>query len=439
MKDVYDYLRGKVEYRDTVVLGISGGPDSMALLKVVMNLKQELDLIVVVCHINHNIREESKTEEEYLREFCKNEGLIFEAMKIESYGDDNFHNEARTIRYNFFDKICKEYNAKYLMTAHHGDDLIETILMRIVRGSTLKGYSGFSKEVIKEDYTILRPLISVTKETLLKYCEENNMKYFIDKSNLKDVYTRNRYRKYVLPFLKKEDAYVHEKFLKFSETLLTYNNYIEKEVKEVINKVFVSGVLHIDKFSVLDELIQTKIIYNILEKIYGDDLFIVTNTHVKLIFSLIYGNKAQAMVHLPNNVKVIKTYNEISFGFDDLVNDVYEIEISEVVNLPNGMNIVFSKEEDDTSNYTTRLSTKEVSLPLYVRSRRNGDKISVKGMKGHKKVNDIFIESKISSHDRDIWPVVCDAKDNIIWIPGLKKSKFDRDKSEEYDIILKYN
>ena len=98
-----------------------------------------------------------------------------------------------------------------------------------------------------------------------------------------------------------------------------------------------------------------------------------------------------------------------------------------------------SKEEDDTSNYTTRLSTKEVSLPLYVRSRRNGDKISVKGMKGHKKVNDIFIESKISSHDRDIWPVVCDAKDNIIWIPGLKKSKFDRDKSEEYDIILKYN
>ena len=145
------------------------------------------------------------------------------------------------------------------------------------------------------------------------------------------------------------------------------------------------------------------------------------------------------MVHLPNNVKVIKTYNEISFGFDDLVNDVYEIEISEVVNLPNGMNIVISKEEDDTSNYTTRLSTKEVSLPLYVRSRRNGDKISVKGMKGHKKVNDIFIESKISSHDRDIWPVVCDAKDNIIWIPGLKKSKFDRDKSEEYDIILKYN
>ena len=169
MKDVYDYLRGKVEYRDTVVLGISGGPDSMALLKVVMNLKQELDLIVVVCHINHNIREESKTEEEYLREFCKNEGLIFEAMKIESYGEDNFHNEARTMRYNFFDKICKEYNAKYLMTAHHGDDLIETILMRIVRGSTLKGYSGFSKEVIKEDYTILRPLISVTKETLVKY------------------------------------------------------------------------------------------------------------------------------------------------------------------------------------------------------------------------------------------------------------------------------
>ena len=85
------------------------------------------------------------------------------------------------------------------------------------------------------------------------------------------------------------------------------------------------------------------------------------------------------------------------------------------------------------------LSSKEVTLPLYVRTRRNGDKMVVKGMKGHKKVNDIFIDSKISSKDRDIWPVVCDALDNVVWVPGLKKSKFDKKKDEEYDIILKYN
>ena len=441
MEEVYKYLLNDagIRHRDTLCIGVSGGPDSMALLDLMIKLKSELDLVLVVAHVNHNIREESKEEEAYLREFCNNMGLHFECFKIEHYGDDNFHNEARTIRYNFFDKVCKDYNAKFLLTAHHGDDLVETILMRIVRGSSLKGYSGFSKVIVKDDYTILRPLITVTKDDLTNYCNENNIKYFIDKSNLKDVYTRNRYRKYVLPFLKEEDKMVHEKFLKFSETLLEYNNYIEREVSQVINKVFKNGVLDISKFKELDHLLQSKIISNILEKIYGDDLLIITNTHVNLIFDLINSYKPNSVVHLPNNVKAIKSYNELSFAFMEEVDDKYEIELDSVANLPNGMIIEKVSDTDDTSNYVTRLSSKDVSVPLYVRTRRNGDKMSVKGMEGHKKVNDIFIDNKIVSKDRNVWPVLVDAEERVIWVPGLKKSKFDKEIHEEYDIILKYS
>ena len=441
MEEVYKYLLNDagIRHRDTLCIGVSGGPDSMALLDLMIKLKSELDLVLVVAHVNHNIREESKEEEDYLREFCNNMGLHFECFKIEHYGDDNFHNEARTIRYNFFDKVCKDYNAKFLLTAHHGDDLVETILMRIVRGSSLKGYSGFSKVIVKDDYTILRPLITVTKDDLTNYCNENNIKYFIDKSNLKDVYTRNRYRKYVLPFLKEEDKMVHEKFLKFSETLLEYNNYIEREVSQVINKVFKNGILDISKFKELDHLLQSKIISNILEKIYGDDLLIITNTHVNLIFDLINSYKPNSVVHLPNNVKAIKSYNELSFAFMEEVDDKYEIELDSVANLPNGMIIEKVSDTDDTSNYVTRLSSKEISLPLYVRTRRNGDKMSVKGMEGHKKVNDIFIDNKIVSKDRNVWPVLVDAEERVIWVPGLKKSKFDKEIHEEYDIILKYS
>lgn len=440
MDSIYDYLKNKsgIRYRDTIAVGVSGGPDSMALLDLVIRLKSELNLIVIVCHVNHNVREESKIEEEYLRKFSKDQGLVFEFMKILNYGDDNFHNEARTIRYNFFDKVCKEHDAKFLMTAHHGDDLIETILMRIVRGSTLKGYSGFSKIIEKDDYTILRPLIMVTKNELTKYCEDKNIKYFVDNSNMKDVYTRNRYRKYVLPFLKSEDEMVHEKFLKFSETLMEYNNYVTREMNEVINKVFKNGLLNIEKFLDLDHLIQTKIIYNILERIYGDDLFIVNNTHVNLIFDVINGTRPQLMVHLPNNVKVFKSYGSVEFGYDDEVNDAYEIEISTLVNLPDGKNIEKINESVDTSNNVTRLCSREVVLPLYVRTRRNGDKMEVKGMKGHKKVNDIFIDNKVSSKKRNVWPIVCDASNKIVWLPGLKKSIFDKERQEEYDIILKY-
>ena len=117
---------------------------------------------------------------------------------------------------------------------------------------------------------------------------------------------------------------------------------------------------------------------------------------------------------------------------------MYEIEIHDVVNLPNGKNIVRVNESDDTSNFTIRLNSDEVVLPLYVRTRRDGDKMQVKKMEGRKKVNSIFVDNKISAKDRGVWPVVCDSEENIVWIPGLKKSKFDREIDEKYDIILKY-
>ena len=220
---------------------------------------------------------------------------------------------------------------------------------------------------------------------------------------------------------------------------MEYNNYIEREMNLVINKVFKNGVLDISKFKELDHLIQTKIISSILEKIYGDDLLIITNTHVNLIFNLINSYKPNSIVHLPNNVKAIKSYNELTFAFMDEVDDKYEIELNEIVNLPNGKIIEKVNDSDDTSNFVTRLNSKDISLPLYVRTRRNGDKMIVKGMNGHKKINDIFIDSKIVSKDRNVWPVVVDSEERVIWVPGLKKSKFDKEICQEYDIILKYS
>lgn len=440
MKEAYEFIVSEsgIKYNDTIVAGISGGPDSMALLNLLNDIKKEFNLLVVCAHVNHNVRKESDSEEEFLHKYCDKIGICFESMKIEQYSDDNFHNEARTIRYNFFEDIMKKYNSHYLFTAHHGDDLIETILMRIVRGSTLKGYSGFSKLVKHKNYTLVRPLIFYSKDYLLDYDKKNKIPFVVDASNEKDVYTRNRYRKKVLPFLKSEDKNVHLKFLKYSNVLLEYNNYIDKEVDVILKKIYKEGIVNLEEFVKLDHLIQVKIIYKILENIYNDDLMIISDSHVDLILNLIKSKKANAYIHLPNNVCVKKSYNNLTFTVDNTKNDIYEIEISDNVNLPNGKNIDVVKECDWTNNYCTRLSSKNVKLPLYVRTRRDGDKISVKNMLGRKKVNDIFIEHKISVDDRNIWPIVCDAEDKIIWIPGLKKSKFDKEINEEYDIILRY-
>lgn len=440
MEEVYNFIRNEIDLNpnDKIVVGVSGGPDSMALLYILNEFKNKMGLKLICAHINHNVRKESDEEEKYVRNYCKENNIIFESVKIKFWGDDNFENEARSKRYNFFEELVEKYNAKYLMTAHHADDLIETILMRIVRGSTLKGYSGFSKIVNKGNYKIVRPLITLTKDEIIEFDKLNKIKYFIDSSNNENYHTRNRYRHIVLPFLKKENPNVHKKFLKFSETLLENSAFIDREANSHFNRVFQDGILFIDKFIELDKVIQTKIIYNILERIYGDDLLIVNDAHVDLIFSLIKSNKSNSIVHLPNNVIIVKAYNELTFSYDDEQKDEYEMEIDKVVNLPNGKIIETVNDSVDNSNFTTRLNSKDVKLPLYVRNRRDGDKMEVKGLNGSKKISDIFINEKIKVTDRNSWPVVLDAENTIIWVPGLKKSKLDRKTDEEYDIILRY-
>lgn len=440
MEEVYNFLQKDVgiKMHDTIVMGISGGPDSMVMMHIFNSLKNKMNIKIVCAHVNHNLRKESEEEKEFIENYCHENNIPFEYLKIEKYGDDNFHNEARSIRYNFFEKVIKKYNGKYLSTAHHGDDLIETILMRIVRGSTLKGYSGFSKIMKKNNYKIIRPLISVTKDEILSFAKENDIEYRIDKSNFKNVYTRNRYRNSVLPFLKNEDENVHLKFLKFSETLLEYNDFISKELKSAIKKIVKDNIINLDELKKVDHIIQNKVIYSVLESIYNDDLLILTETHVNLIFDLIKSKKANAVINLPNNFVCKKSYNILSIEKQKDSIDSYEIELNNIVKLPNNMNVEIVKECEWTNNFCTRLSLKEVKLPLTVRTRQNGDKIRIKGMEGRKKVNNIFTNEKIKAEDRNIWPIVCDETGKVIWLPGLKKSAFDKNKNEEYDIILRY-
>lgn len=439
MKSVNDYLTSKLSLNDTVVLGCSGGPDSMALFHLLLEFRKSLNINIICAHVNHKVRTESDNELVWLRKVCNKHKVIFESMIIENYGDDNFHNEARNIRYDFFDSLVKKYNAKFLLTAHHGDDLVETILMRIVRGSTINGYAGFKQEVAMDGYSIIRPLIYVTKDEILEFDKKNNIDYVIDKSNFSDKYTRNRYRKVVLPFLKKEDKSVHLKFLKYSKILSEYEDYVNRVANRSLNSITsYSNHIDIEKFKQLDEVIQNKIINNLLEKYYQDDLMLISDIHTTLIRNLIYSNRSNSVVYLPNSLLAVKSYDK--FYFDRLTEqiDSYEIEISDVVNLPNGKNIKILDKTDLNNNNYCRLNESDIVLPLRVRTRKNGDRMKVKGLNGSKKVKDIFIDSKVPVNKRDLWPVVVDSKDNIVWIPGLKKSKFDVSKNKKCDIILKY-
>ena len=429
----------KFNHNDKIVVGCSTGPDSMALVDMLLKVKDKYNLCLVIAHVNHNVRKESFEEAKFIENYCSLNNLIFESMIIEQYGDDNFHNEARNIRYKFFDNLVHKYNANYLMTAHHGDDLVETILMRIVRGSSLCGYGGFKSIVDAGDYKIVRPLIQFTKDELKQYNIENNVPYYVDSSNDKDKYTRNRYRKYILPFLRDEEKNVHLKFLKYSESLIDACRFIDTITKKEKNKVMVDGKIDINLFLELDEFIQKEILYLLLNEFYQDDLILVCEKHINLILNLIRSRKSNATLNLPNNVLAKKVYNHFELIRDTDIISGYEMEFENYVELPN--NHIIEKIDDtlDNSNFVCRLNSDEITLPLIVRTRKIGDKMYVKGLNGSKKIKDIFIDKKLSLHNRDSWPIVIDSKGNVVWIPAIKKSKFDKKKSEDYDIILKYS
>lgn len=426
---INDIDKLKDEY---IVIGVSSGPDSMALLHMVINNTTKK---IVCAHINHNVRVASLEEEHFLKDYCQKNNIIFECMKINNYTESNFEAEARKKRYEFYEKVLHKYNSHTLLLAHHGDDLVETILMKIIRGSNLEGYAGIKKYSNQSGYTIIRPLINLTKEDILLYNKKNSIKYYIDNTNEDIKYTRNRIRKNILPILKKEDKDIHLKFLKYSETLQEYYNYIEDITKEKLNKIYKNNTIDIASFNKEHQFMKKNIIFYILSNIYNDRANIIKDKHIEDIISLINNKKPNSMINLPEEYIARKEYNYLYIEKNNKKNKDYKMLLSDI----NKINNIVIKKVDNTdtdNNNVCRLNSKEIKLPLYLRNKKNGDTISLLGTNGSKKVKDIFIDEKIPLDERNKYPILVDNDDKILWIPGLKKSKYNVKNNKNYDIIL---
>ena len=423
-----------INFDNYVVIGVSAGPDSMCLL----DLLEKKTNKIIVCHINHNIRKQSIIEENYLKEYCQKHNLIFKTMTIKEYKENNFENEARKIRYNFYEEILKKYHSNQLFLAHHGDDLIETILMKIERGSNIEGYAGIKRISKLPNYTIIRPLLPYTKEDIKNYNKSHNITYYIDSSNTNIDYTRNWYRHKVLPILKERKKDIHLSFLKYSETLQEYNEYIERTIQEKIPNIYQNNTINIDVLNREDPFIQKNILYYIMNNLYNNKSNIITSKHINNILSLVNNNKPNIKINLPQNKILIKEYNKLYIK-DNNSNDNnnYKLELKNNIKI-NNITFVLKEKEDSDGNNICRLNSKDINFPLYFRNRKNGDYIILKNSNVKKKIKEIFIENKIPLSKRNNYPLLVDAKDNILWIPNIKKSNLCNKKEENYDIIIKY-
>jgi len=433
MKKTLEFLKNlNISLDDYIIVGCSGGPDSMCLLNLLYQNKYK----IVVAHVNHNIRTESEEEYKFVEDYCKKRNIIFEGLEIQ----EKNKNEAfyRTKRYNFYKELAKKYKTNMIATAHHGDDLIETILMRITRGSNLRGYIGFSKDYVEYEFKIIKPLIFYTKEEILNYNKENDIPFVIDKTNEMDTYTRNRYRHKILPFLKRENKSVHQKYLEFSEELESACKYIEKEIQIALKENYSENKIALDKFLKLDEYIQKKELETILKSIYKDDINKIKKEHIESILQLAK-RTGNASIDLPNNIIAKKEYKYIYIIMkEENLKKTYDYIFKEKLVLEDKSTIEKIENTDDTSNYTIRLNSENIKLPLHVRSRLPKDKMYIKNLNGSKTIKKIMIDEKVPSNERDTYPLVTDDENNILWLPGIKKSKFDNEISEKYDIILKY-
>ncbi len=438
MKQVWEFLKQTIEKDTTIVLGLSGGPDSMCLFSLLLQLREEYRLKIIVAHVNHHVRKESDAEEIFVKQKANETGCIFESISLNFANSLNFEAEARKKRYDFFKAILKKYQAHYLMTAHHGDDLIETILMRISRGSNLNGYVGFSKLTKYKEYTLVRPLVYVTKKDILDFCQKENISYCIDFSNESDCHTRNRYRKNILPFLKQENQKVHLKYLKFSEEMNSILEYLQKTTRDALTKTMSFDKVNLHELNRLEPIIKKRVIEYILKEEYQDDIDKIQSVHVDSILKLCDSKKANGSIDLPLNKKIIKEYNLLYFAHKETISrEEYILENGICLNEQEKI-IKIASTDIEKSNYILRLNSKEIKLPLKVRTRKITDRMQVKNMEGEKKISKIFIDEKVPLRKRENYPIVVDSNETILWLPGLKKSKFDKNKDEFYDIIYKY-
>jgi len=424
-----------------LVIGVSGGPDSLGLLHYMWSQRKKKNLSIVAAHVDHMFRGQQSLEDAlFVQSFCEARSIPFEMTRINvpeiiQQTKGNSQTEARKARYRFFEKIMEKYQHEYLVLGHHGDDQMETILMRLTRGSTGSARAGISFLRPFASGVIFRPFLSLTKREIEEYCAQHQITPRLDPSNEKDVYSRNRFRKQVLPFLKAENPNVHDHFQRFSEDLIEDEILLQELTVQKMNKVMKTReknkiIMDINEFLQVPIPLQRRGIQLILNYLYHVKPAALSALHIDQIFSLIQHPHPSGKLDFPGGLNIIRSYTQLSFQFDEIHYQTYYFELAKpgLIELPTGACIemdIINKETTVNHPCFAVFPADKVPLPVKIRTRKTADRMSLKGMSGTKKLKDIFIDSKVPLQERDRWPVITDGKDEILWLPGLKKANHE--------------
>ena len=265
-----------IEKNDSIVVGVSGGPDSMTLLSILLKLKEEFNLKIYVVHVNHMLRENAIKDEEYVKEFCEKNNIeifikkanISEIAQKEKIG---LEEAGRNVRYNFFEEVLKKTESNKIAIAHNLNDKVETIIMNTLRGSGVSGLKGI--EAKRKKY--IRPLIEIERYEIEKYCIENKINPRHDESNDDNTYTRNKIRNIVIPYIKNEfNPNIIKTLNRLSEIIKEEDEYVQSETEKIFKEILLTdekNKIEFDprKFNEQEKVIQKNLILLAIKKVKG--------------------------------------------------------------------------------------------------------------------------------------------------------------------------
>ena len=423
-----------ISHGDRIVVAVSGGPDSVCMLDIIYQLKDDLGLKLMVAHLDHGLRpDEDDAETRFVKSLAGSLQLPFDIKKagrLMAQQESSLEERARHVRYRFLEEALQKFSAQKIAVGHNLNDQAETVLMRLMRGSGPSGLAGIPP---LRNEKIIRPLIELSRVEIESYLEDRGLKYVTDASNLEPRYLRNSIRLELLPQLQKYQPRIVELLGQTAGIMRRDDECLEEMAKAWVKGQDESGDgreirFHLSSFIKLPEALKNRVIRYALRET-GGSLRRVSLRHIEAVRRLAAAEKPQAMANLPNNINVRKDYDTLVF---DLVKDTEAQGFCCFLDGPgtfhlDALRCTISLEEKvssalaemNASPWTAFLSAENLTYPLMIRNFLPGDRFVPLGMSGHKKLKDFFIDLKLSSKARANIPILTHSN-RIVWVCGLR-------------------
>lgn len=431
---------------ERIVVAVSGGADSTALLHIMKEIAAGEGLELICAHLNHGLRgSEADRDADFVRELAMRLDVPFElgyadVLTYMKESGKGLELAAREKRYEFLRCTAVRYDAASIAVGHHADDQAETVLMRLLRGSSPSGLAGMRFKRREKNVELIRPLLRIYKSDLLRACEESGIPYMTDSSNLSTEYTRNSLRLDVLPFLGQYNDQLAVSLNRLAEVSGSEDDFLaweaSKAYAEIVRADKGGALFKIAPFASLHVALQRRLIKLILNylPLSTEESDFIKIEAVRI--GAVQDRPTTWSLDLGGGWRAMREYGTIRFvsgaAESQIPHYTYSVEqfpaevtipgtgrTLRITRLPAGMDTAIAKA---ASNDEALFDADELVCPLTVRSRLPGDAMKVMGLNGSKKVKDIFIDEKIPPSFRSRIPMVTDADGRILWIPGVRRS-----------------